>query len=60
MYVHATAASQPMQLSVDVTYTARYRVNDGEWQEIPQALTIAGRPTSLPVKQASAVLVAGN
>jgi hypothetical protein len=59
-YDHATASSQPMQLSVDVTYTARYRVNDGDWEEIPQALTIAGQPTSLPVKQASAVLVADN
>jgi hypothetical protein len=57
-YVHATGPRQPLQQSVDVTYSARYRVNGGAWQDIPQALTIAGHPKSLPVKQASAVLVA--
>ncbi len=59
MYVHATPPHQPLQVSVDVTYSARYRVDGGAWQDIPQALTITGEPRNLPVKQASAVLVAG-
>ncbi len=57
-YRRATAPNQALQLSVDVTYTAHYRVDDGEWQPIPESLTIAGAPTDLPIKQASAVLVA--
>lgn len=57
-YVHATPPNQSLLLSVDVTYTARYRVDGGEWQPIPQTLTIPGTPTGLPIKQASAVLVA--
>lgn len=59
-YIHATDANVPVQLSVDVTYTARYRVNGGVWQDIPETLTIPGPPKNLPIKQASAVLVAGN
>jgi hypothetical protein len=59
-YVHATTDTQPLQVSVDVTYTARYRVSGGAWQAIPETLTITGQPRSLPIKQASAVLVANN
>lgn len=59
-YIHATDANQPVQLSVDVTYTARYRGGGGGWQAIPDTLTIAGQPRGLPIKQASAVLVADN
>ncbi len=47
-----------LSLSVDVAYTARYRVDGGPWQQIPDQLTINGSATELPVKQASAVLVA--
>lgn len=57
-YVQATLPNQALQLSVDVTYTARYRVDGGAWQSIPETLTIAGEATDLPIKQASAVLVA--
>jgi hypothetical protein len=42
---------------VDVTYTARFRVNGGPWQEIPQTVTIGGPPTSLDVLEATPVLV---
>lgn len=59
-YVHATDPGHVLQLSVDVTYTARYQVDGGDWQDIPETLTIAGQPEPLPVKQASAVLVAGH
>jgi len=57
-YVRATHDAASMALSVDVTYAARYRVDDGPWQTIPDVMTIAGPPTSMPVKQATAVLVA--
>jgi len=59
-YVHATPPNDALLLSVDVSYTARYRVDGGQWQQIPQTLTIAGQPTALPIKQASAVLVVGD
>jgi hypothetical protein len=57
-YLRATDEGSALALSVDVTYTARYRVDGGPWQTIPDAMTIAGPPTELPVKQAAAVLVA--
>ncbi len=45
-----------MQPSVDVTYTARFRVNGGAWQDIPDTVTIAGPSTDLRVSEATAVL----
>ncbi len=57
-YTRATDNGAGVSLSVGVTYTARYRVDGGSWQTIPEVLTIPGTPRALPVKQASAVLVA--
>jgi len=57
-YLHASDEGAALALSVDVTYAARYRVDGGPWQTIPDVMTIAGPPTELPVKQATAVLVA--
>ena len=57
-YVHATREGPSNQLSVDVTYTIRYRVDGGEWLEVPETITIPGESTGLPIKQAAAVLVA--
>ena len=57
-YVRATPPNAALRLSVDVTYTAQYRVDGGDWQQIPETLTITGPGTDLPIKQASAVLVA--
>jgi hypothetical protein len=56
-YRHATEPDHDLALSVDVTYTGRYRVDGTAWTAIPQPITISGPPTALPVKQASAVLV---
>jgi hypothetical protein len=56
-YRHATEPEHDLALSVDVTYTGRYRVDGTAWTAIPQPITISGAPTALPVKQASAVLV---
>jgi hypothetical protein len=50
--------SGPLRLHVDTTYTAQYRVDGGPWRTIPDTLTIPGPTTSLPVRQAAAVLVA--
>jgi hypothetical protein len=57
-YDRATREGPSHQLSVDVTYTIRYRVDGGEWLEVPETITISGESTGLPIKQAAAVLVA--
>jgi hypothetical protein len=41
---------------VDVTYSARFRVNGGTWQDIPETVTIAGPETVLRVAEATPVL----
>jgi hypothetical protein len=56
-FLHHTARRHPLHVSVDVGWTARYRVDGGAWIDIPETITIAGPATSLPVRQASAVLV---
>jgi hypothetical protein len=56
-YTSATNADDPARLRVDVTYTARYRVDGGPWLTIPETLTIPGAERRLPVKQAAAMLV---
>jgi hypothetical protein len=58
-YRHHTAQGRPLELSVDVGYTARFRVDGGAWVDIPETITIEGPVTTLPVRQASAVLVEG-
>jgi hypothetical protein len=57
IYTHHTEPGDPLALSVDVGYTARYRVDGGAWSQIPDTITISGPTTPLPIKQASAVLV---
>jgi hypothetical protein len=42
--------------SVQVTYTARFRVEGGAWQQIPQTVSVDGPPTSLRVVEGTAVL----
>jgi hypothetical protein len=41
---------------VDVTYTARFRVNGGAWQDIDETVTITGPEGSLRVSEAAPVL----
>lgn len=45
-----------VQASVDVTYSARFRVAGGDWQDIDETVTITGPPTALRVSEATAVL----
>ncbi|MGH3367452.1 MAG: hypothetical protein ACRDOY_09630 [Nocardioidaceae bacterium] len=42
--------------SVDVTYSAEFRVGGGAWQEIPETVTISGTPVQLRVVEATPVL----
>ena len=46
-----------VQAQVDVTYTGRYRFDDGDWQPLPDTLTVAGTPQQLRVLTATPHLV---
>ena len=52
-YAHADTTVRPR---VDVTYTARFRVNGGAWRDIDDTVTIAGTEGSLRVAEAHATL----
>lgn len=49
-------ADVTVSLSVDVTYSARFRVNGGTWQDIAETVTIPGPATDLRVVEATPVL----
>ena len=51
-----TDAHTTVQTSVDVTYSARFRVGNGAWQTIPDTVTIAGPAGALRLSEATAVL----
>jgi hypothetical protein len=51
-----TDADVTVSPSVDVTYAAEFRVGDGEWQQIPETVTIGGTPVSLRIVEATPVL----
>ncbi len=55
-----TDAHVTMRPSVDVVYTASFRVGDGSWQAIPEAITIAGPTTHLYVAEATPALSGQN
>ncbi|MGC4110755.1 MAG: hypothetical protein QM747_10105 [Nocardioides sp.] len=42
---------------VDTTYTGRFRVNGGDWQDIPDTLTVPGQPLDLRILTATPHLV---
>jgi hypothetical protein len=52
-YAHAKVTLRP---SVDTTYTARFRVNGGPWQDVTGTVTIAGPAIALRVVEATPVL----
>ncbi len=52
-YSDADATVRPR---VDVTYSARFRVNGGAWQDIDETVTITGPETALRVSEAAPVL----
>jgi hypothetical protein len=49
-------AHRTVQAAVDVTYTARFRVAGGGWQDIAETITVSGPPTPLRVAEATPVL----
>ncbi|MGI8901831.1 MAG: hypothetical protein ACR2HA_13070 [Nocardioides sp.] len=49
-------ATQTVQTGVDVTYRAQFRVNDGNWQDISDTVTITGPKNELRISEATAVL----
>jgi hypothetical protein len=49
-------AKVTVNTSVDTTYTARFRVNGGEWQDVDGTVTITGPSTALRVAEATPVL----
>lgn len=51
-----TDAHRTVQARVDVTYTARFRVNGGAWQDIGETVTITGPATALRISEARPVL----
>jgi hypothetical protein len=46
-----------VQVRADVTYGGQFRVNGGEWVDIPAEVVIQGTPEALQVKTAEARLV---
>ena len=52
-YQHADKA---LVARVDTTWTARYRVNGGEWRDVGGTVTITGEPYGLAVRSASPAL----
>ena len=51
-----TDAHVTVSPSVDVKYSARFRVNGGAWQDIDETVTIAGPASDLRISEATAVL----
>ena len=49
-------ADVTVQPSVAVTYAAEFRVGDGDWEQIPETVTISGPPVPLRVVEATPVL----
>jgi hypothetical protein len=52
-YAHGKVTMHP---SVDTTYSARFRVNGGAWQDVSGTVTIAGSTIDLRVVEATPVL----
>jgi hypothetical protein len=52
-YHHADTA---LVARVDTTWTARYRVNGGEWRDVGGTVTITGEPYDLAVRSAAPAL----
>jgi hypothetical protein len=49
-------AHRTVLTSVDVSYSARFRVGGGAWQDIPGTVTIAGPTSPLRISEATALL----
>ncbi len=54
---HVYEDTARLATSVDTTWSARYRVGNGPWQEVPGTVTIEGEAAPLRVRSASPRLV---
>lgn len=54
---HVYERAEEVLVAVDVTYTGRFRVNGGAWQELPESHTVSGDPLGLEIHEAIAQLV---
>lgn len=54
-----TDADVTVSPSVDVSYHARFRVGGGDWQDIPETITITGPATDLAIVEGTPVLTGG-
>ncbi|MDO9496219.1 MAG: hypothetical protein Q7J48_11010, partial [Nocardioides sp.] len=54
---HNYATKGQVGPSVDTTYEAEFRVNDGPWGPVPGTVTIAGDSVALDVVEATPTLV---
>ena len=55
---HTYTRAGQRTLSVDTTYTGRYRIANGPWTDIPQPRTITGPTTPLTIRTATPHLIA--
>lgn len=49
-------AHTTVSATVEVTYSARFRVGGGDWQDVDGTVTVAGPPTSLRIAEATPLL----
>jgi len=54
---HTYASTGDVAVSLDTTYSGRYRIGGGEWVTIPETLTVAGAAQDLEVVEALPQLV---
>lgn len=54
---HAYTRAGTVRPSVDVTYTGRFRIDNGEWTDITENHTVPGTPQTLTALQARPVLI---
>jgi hypothetical protein len=54
---HVYVATGPMTIAASITWSGRYRIDGGAWQDIPDTVTGPTATAALTVKQARGVLV---
>ncbi|MFN2318559.1 MAG: hypothetical protein ABR500_02605, partial [Dermatophilaceae bacterium] len=57
--VHEYSSKGSFQVRADITYGGQFRVNGGDWSDIPGTATITGTDTTLTVMESRARLVTG-
>ena len=55
--IHVYASTGEVSASVETTYSGRFRIGDGDWQPIPDTLTVAGQSVAMEILEAKPQLV---